>query len=216
MKDLIIIGASGFGREVAWLVERINQKASVWNLLGFVDDNPELQGKKVNGYPVLGGCESLASYPEAFAVCAIGAAKIRRRIIEKVKSMSPSQKFAKLLDPSVEKSDSVVIGEGSIICAHNILTVNIKIGAHVIVNLDCTIGHDAIIEDFVTVYPSANISGITHIGEGSELGTGMQIIQGKTVGRNSIIGAGAVVVKDIPENCVAVGSPAKPIKANEQ
>ncbi len=215
MKDLIIIGASGFGREVAWLVERINQKSPVWNLLGFVDDNPELHGKDVNGYPVLGGCEALASYPESYAVCAVGSAKIRRKIIDKVKSLSPSQKFATLVDPTVETSALVKIGEGSIICAHNILTVNIEIGNHVIVNLDCTIGHDAIIEDFVTVYPSANISGITHIGEGSELGTGMQIIQGKTVGRNSIIGAGAVVVKDIPENCVAVGAPAKPIKANE-
>ncbi len=215
MKDLIIIGASGFGREVAWLVERINQKTPVWNMVGFVDDNPELHGIDVNGYPVLGGCEALASYPESYAVCAVGSAKIRKKIIDKVKSIMPSQKFATLIDPTVEISTLVKIGEGSIICAHNILTVNIKIGAHVIVNLDCTIGHDAVIEDFVTVYPSANISGITHIGEGSELGTGMQIIQGKTVGCNTIIGAGAVVVKDIPENCVAVGSPAKPIKAND-
>ena len=215
MKELIILGASGFGREVAWLVERINQKSLVWNLLGFVDDNPELHGKDVNGYPVLGGCEALASYPESYAVCAVGSAKIRRKIIDKVKCLLPTQKFATLIDPTVETSALVRIGDGSIICAHNILTVNIEIGAHVIINLDCTIGHDAVIEDFVTVYPSANISGNTHIGEGSELGTGMQIIQGKTIGYNSIIGAGAVVIKDIPENCVAVGAPAKTIKVNE-
>ena len=78
--------------------------------------------------------------------------------------------------------------------------------------MDCTIGHDAVLEPFVTVYPSANISGMTRIGYGAELGTGMQIIQGKQIGANSIIGAGAVVVKDIPANCTAVGSPAKPIK----
>ncbi len=215
MKDLIIIGASGFAREVAWLVERINMSSPTWNLLGFVENDPELLGKIVNGYPVLGRDEELATHPDAYTVCAVGAAKVRRRIIDKVKSLSPSQKYATLIDPSVEKSALVKIGEGSIICAHCLLTVNIEIGSHVIINLDCTVGHDAIIEDFVTVYPSANISGITRIGEGSELGTGMQIIQGKTVGRNSIIGAGAVVVKDIPENCVAVGAPAKPIKANE-
>ena len=112
-------------------------------------------------------------------------------------------------------SDSVIIGEGSIVCAHTIITVNITIGKHVIVNLDCTIGHDAVLNDFVTVYPGVNISGNTDIGYASELGTGMQIIQGKKIGERSIVGAGAVVIRDIPEKCTAVGSPAKPIKLFE-
>ena len=109
-------------------------------------------------------------------------------------------------------SKRIEIGEGSIICAGNILTVDIQIGKHVIINLDCTVGHDAVLHDFVTLYPSVNVSGITDIGECVELGTGMQIIQGKKVGAGSIVGAGAVVVKDIPDKCVAVGSPAKAIK----
>ena len=90
--------------------------------------------------------------------------------------------------------------------------MNISIGCHVIINLDCTIGHDAIINDFATLYPSVNVSGITNIGHAAELGTGMQIIQGKKIGNYSIIGAGAVVVRDIPDKCTAVGSPARPIK----
>ena len=68
------------------------------------------------------------------------------------------------------------------------------------------------LHDFVTIYPSVNVSGNVTISECVELGTGMQIIQGKTIGTESIIGAGAVVVRDIPQKCVAVGSPAKPIK----
>ncbi len=71
---LIIIGAGGLGREVAWLVERINHQSPTWNLLGFVDDNPNLHHTIVNGHPVLGGCETLAAYPDAYAVCAVGAA----------------------------------------------------------------------------------------------------------------------------------------------
>ena len=216
MKDLIIIGASGFGREVAWLVERINNVAPVWNLLGFADDNDAVHHTVVNGYPVLGGCDCLTQYPNAYVVCAVGAAKIRKRIIDKVKAISPATKFATLIDPSVEMSKLVSIGEGSIICAHTIITVNIAIGEHVILNLDCTVGHDAVLQDFVTVYPSVNISGNTNIGKYAELGTGMQIIQGKTIGDHSIVGAGAVVVKDIPANCTAVGSPAKPIKFFDQ
>ena len=212
MKDLIIIGASGFGREVAWLVERINSKEPTWNLLGFIDDNDDIQGQKINGYAVLGKSEDVSKYTGAYFVCAIGASKTREKVINQVKGINPDIKFGTVIDPSVEMSNLVTVGEGTIICAHTIITVNVEIGSHVIINLDCTVGHDAVIQDFVTLYPSVNVSGITNIGYCSELGTGMQIIQGKTVGNYSIVGAGAVVVKDIPDKCTAVGSPAKPIK----
>ena len=212
MQDLIIIGASGFGREVAWLTERINMKTSTWNLLGFVDDNPEIQGKEINGYPVLGMTNEIYLMPDALYICAVGSSRIREKIINRMKEVKPDIRFATLIDPSVEMSSFVKIGEGTIICAHTIITVNIEIGDHVIINLDCTVGHDAILHDYVTLYPSVNVSGMTEIGRCSELGTGMQIIQTKKVGDYSIIGAGAVVVKDIPDKCTAVGSPAKPIK----
>lgn len=212
MKDLIIFGASGFGREVAWLVERINDIAPTWNLLGFMDDADDIQGTSVNGYKVLGKTADVSKYSDAYFVCAVGTSRTREKIINNLKSINPNIKFGTVIDPSVEKSDLVSIGEGSIMCAHSIITVNISIGKHVIINLDCTVGHDAVLGDFVTLYPSVNVSGITRIGHAVELGTGMQIIQGKTIGDYSIIGAGAVVVKDIPEKCTAVGSPAKPIK----
>ena len=214
MDNLIIIGAGGLGREVAWLVERINHQSPTWNLLGFVDDNPNLHHTIVNGHPVLGGCETLAAYPDAYAVCAVGAPKVRRRIIERIKTISPSRKYATLIDPTVEKSDTVTIGEGCIVCAHCILTVNIRIGDHVIVNLDCKIGHDAVVDDFATVHPSVNISGDVHVGEGAELGTGTRIIQRTAIGRNAVVGIGSVVVNDIPGDCVAVGCPARVVKFN--
>lgn len=215
MEDLIIIGASGFGREVAWAVERQNKVAPTWNLLGFLDDNDELQGKDVNGYRVLGKTVDVSRYPDSYYVCAVGVSRTREKIVNSVLKINPSIKFGTVIDPTAEMSERVKIGEGTIICAHTIITVNIDIGSHVIINLDCTIGHDAILQDFVTLYPSANVSGITHIGHCAELGTGMQIIQGKSIGDYSIIGAGAVVVKDIPPRCTAVGSPAKPIKFME-
>lgn len=212
MKDLIIVGASGFGREVAWAAERQNKVSPTWNLLGFMDDSDELRGTVINGYPVLGKTEDCVNYPEAHYVCAIGSSSVREKVIASLKAANPAIRFGTVIDPSVEMSDYVSVGEGSIICAHTIITVNIRIGSHVIINLDCTIGHDAILKDFVTLYPSVNISGITEIGRATELGTGTQIIQGKTVGDHSIIGAGSVIVKDIPGHCTAVGIPAKPIK----
>lgn len=210
MNDLIIFGASGFGREVAWLVERINKVTPTWNLLGFIDDDDSIQGNIINGYRVLGKSDDILDYPNAFFVCAVGSSKVREKIINKLIGINPNLMFGTLIDPSVERSDLVNIGEGTIICAHTIITVNISIGKHVIINLDCTIGHDAVLENYVTLYPSVNVSGNTHLGHAVELGTGMQIIQGKKIGDYTIIGAGAVVVKDIPDNCVAVGCPAIP------
>ena len=216
MKDLIIFGASGFGREVAWAVERLNKVTPTWNLLGFMDDADDIQGTEINGYKVLGKTADVSNYPDAYYVVAVGASRTREKIVSNMKTVNPSIKFGTVIDPSVEMSERVTIGEGTIICAHTIITVNIEIGSHVIINLDCTVGHDAVLQDFVTLYPSVNVSGITNIGHAVELGTGMQIIQGKTVGDYSIVGAGAVVVKDIPAKCTAVGSPAKPIKFFEE
>jgi len=209
MKDLIIFGASGFGREVAWLVERINQTNPTWNLLGFMDDDDSIQDREINGYKVLGKKEDVTKYRDAYFVCAVGASRTREKIVNRLKEIDPDIKFGTLIDPSVEISKLVRIGEGTIVCAHTIITVNISIGNHVIINLDCTIGHDAVLKDFVTLYPSVNVSGNTVIGHGTELGTGMQIIQGKTIGDYCIVGAGAVAVKDITESGTYVGVPVR-------
>ena len=214
MRKLFIIGAGGFGREVAWLIERINSREMTWELQGFIDDAVEKHGRQEGRYPVLGGCDLLAQYDEPWVVCAIGASAVRKKVIEKVVEHAPIR-FATLVDPSVLYDSSVCVGEGSIICAGTILTVDIAIGRHVIINLDCTIGHDAEIEDFVTMYPSVNVSGCAAIEECVELGTGMQIIQGKRVGSNTVVGAGAVVTKNLPCGCTAVGAPAKPVKFRE-
>lgn len=212
MKELYIIGAGGLGRDVAWLVERINAVTPTWNLKGFIDDNITIHGTLQDEYLVIGDCDYLRSVSqEAWVVCAVGSAKARKKIIKKLEKCK-NIKFATLIDPSVLCSNRVSIGEGSVICAGTILTVNISIGSHVIISVDCTIGHDDVIQDFVTIYPSVNISGNVAVGECAELGTGMQIIQGKNIGKESIVGAGSVVVRDIPEKCTAVGSPAKPIK----
>lgn len=212
MKDLIIFGASGFGREVAWTVERINAHTPTWNLIGFMDDSDEIQGMNINGYKVLGKMCDIGKYSDAYFVVAVGNSKLRERIVDSMEKMNPNVKFGTIIDTDVEISNLVTIGEGTIICARSSITVNISIGTHVIINLGCTVGHDAVLQNFVTLYPSVNVSGMTNIGHAVELGTGLQIIQGKSVGDYSIIGAGAVVVKDIPAKCTAVGSPAKPIR----
>ncbi|RUR38710.1 acetyltransferase [Clostridium perfringens] len=209
MKNIVIVGAGGFGREVAWMIEDINEEKKIWNLLGFIDEDKSKHGETLNGYKVLGGFEYLQDKKDIYYVCAIGNASIRKKIVqEKCRGLIS----AKLIHPSVIISKYTEIGDGCIICAGSILTVNLSLGNHVIVNLDCTIGHDVKINDFVTVYPSVNISGNCIIGECSEIGTGTQIIQGKKVGERTIIGAGSVVVKNIYGDCTVVGVPAKKLE----
>lgn len=212
MKDIVIVGAGGFGREVAWLIEDINKINESWNLIGFVDDNEALLGTSINGYEVLGNVEWLCRQ-NFHVVCAIGDPKIKKMTIERLENSE--NHYPVLVHPSVICSDKVKIGEGSIICAGNIITVNIEIGSHVIINLDCTIGHDAIIGNYSTILPSVNVSGYVKVNECVSLGTCCAVIQGISIGTNTIIGAGAIVVKDIPSNCTAVGSPAKPIKFHD-
>ncbi len=212
MKDLIIVGAGGFGREVRWLVERINEVSPQWNLLGFLDSNYNVLSKNLDKVNVIGTIEDVNKFPDAYVVCCVANTDIRRKLAEKVSN----NRFATLIDPSAIISPMVEIGEGSVICAGAVITVDIKIGRHNIIDVNSTVGHDAVLEDFVTLYPSVNVSGNTLIKSGVELGTGTQVLQGLTVGENAIVGAGAVVIRDLPSDCTAVGVPAKVIKVNEK
>ncbi|MCI6693180.1 MAG: acetyltransferase [Clostridium sp.] len=212
MKDLIIIGAGGLGREVAWLIDEINEINMKWNLLGYIDDDKDKIGKYLNGYPVLGGFEYLENKKDIYYVCAIANSKIKKEIIEK-RCRKYNIKPATLIHPSVIMSRKYnEIGEGCIICINSSITVNTKLKNHITINPGCTIGHDITIDNYTTIYPGVNISGNCDIGECVEIGTGSQIIQGKSIGSNSIVGAGSVVIKDIEKNSTAVGVPAKVIK----
>jgi sugar O-acyltransferase (sialic acid O-acetyltransferase NeuD family) len=211
MNDILIIGAGGFGREVEMLVYQINKIKPQWNFIGYLDDSiPE--GVKVGNSQVIGSTEAIENFENTYFVIAIANAKIKRKILGKVPN---KVKPARLLHPSIICGERVQIGEGSIICAGNIITEDIIIGSHVILNLSCTVGHDTIIMDYCSFMPSVNISGEVKIEEGVFVGTGAKIINQVEIGRYSIIGAGAVVSKTIPSNCTAVGIPAKPIKFHD-
>ena len=102
-----------------------------------------------------------------------------------------------------------IAGLVQLLCAVQRLDVS---GDHCLIGAACTVGHDAVLEKYVTLYPGVNVSGNTHLREQCEMGTGSQIIQGLSVGERTIVGAGATVVRDLPPDCTAVGVPARPIK----
>lgn len=206
-KDLIIVGFSGFGKEVFWLASRLGLKVR-----GFLDDNPAVSGWSFGGAAVLGGVMQWQEHEDCDFVIAIGNPRIRKKVLEKMSSVG-SPTFATLIDPAaVLMPEHVSVGSGSVICAGTICTVDVSIGAHVIINLNCTVGHEIRIDDFATIAPMVAISGNVHIGTCAEIGTGAAIRQGLTVNSGAMVGMGSVLTKSVAENTVVFGSPAKSIK----
>ena len=208
MKDLVIVGTGGVGKETALIVEDINEISQEWNLLGFIDDNKELIGKEINGYKVLGDREFLNNFDkEVYVVIAIADYCIKEELVKYL--TNKNIQYATLIHPSVKINRTISIGKGCIIYQNVIMTVNINIGNHVIISPKCGIGHDSLIEDYVTVLWNVNISGAERIRQGVTLGSGCTIIQGLEIGRGSFVGAGAVVIRDIDESKTAVGVPTR-------
>lgn len=207
---VVLVGAGGAGRELAsnlaldpdWFVE------------GFVDDTKKV-GEIVNGLPVLGGLDWLQTYKGNVAMCIVGNPQVKRRLLREM------FKNSDLCFPIIKNKDSIYsdyieFGEGCIVAQpYNYITVNIKIGNFVWINTRSDIGHDTTIGSFTTIYTRVNIGGDIHIGEDCVIGTGVTIKPGITIGNNVTIGGGAVVVKNVPDDVVIVGNPAKVIKTKD-
>lgn len=206
-KNIYILGAGGFGREVLSLLTDLGRENKVQ---GFLEENCERKGELINGKPVydLSILNDLDK-DKIRLVCAIGT-PLRERIIEKTKEMGFI--FETIIHPSVILSKWVEVGEGCIICAGNILTNQIMILDHVILNLGCIIGHDVNIGSYTTISPGVSVSGHVSIGNSCFLGVGAIISNNLSIGNSAFVGAGSLVSKDIPDNVLAMGMPARPLK----
>ena len=210
MKTILIYGAGGFAREVAWLAEEVGL-----TVIAFVDDSPERIGATINDIRVISLEAAQSEFLDVPMVIGVGAPNTRRTLA--AKAHERGFQFTSIIHPRVEMSRWISWDEGTVITAGNILTTNIRLGTHVHINLDCTIGHDCILEDFVTLAPGVHVSGWVHIQRGVYIGTGAVIINGEAgqpivIGEDAVIGAGAVVTKSIPAGVTAVGVPARPLE----
>ncbi len=215
MKKIAIIGSGGFGREVQMLIEQINIEENQYEFIGFYDDGFE-KGTLINDFPILGGIKDINDVDYKLSiVSAIGEPSLKEKLLNLVSNKNIN--YPILIHPNVQIGNNkyVKIGEGSIITAGVIITVNINIGKHVILNLSCTVGHDTNIGDYSSFMPSVNISGEVEIHKAVYVGTGAKIINQLEIGEYTIVGAGAVVAKTLPAKCTAVGIPAKAIKFHE-
>ena len=207
MNDIVIVGSGGFAKEVAFLIEEINKINPAWNLLGYIDNRVgDVNGK----YSVVGDDEWLKNYDKPiYVVIAIGSSAIISKVSKDLKSNN-LLKFPNIIHPNVVLDrDSVVFGEGNIICAGNILTKDIELGSFNILNLNCTVGHDSLIGSNNIFNPNVNISGGVNIGENCFFGTSSTILQYINIVDNVVVGASGLVLSDICEPGVYVGVPVK-------
>lgn len=206
---LLIFGAGGFGREVAWLAQQCWGEHA---RLVFCVDQPHYVSAPVNDIPVrllqdfAGDVNGGLAY-----VIAVGDPEQRARIAGIHDSMGVPA--ATLVHPRVEASRWIEIGPGTILCAGVIASTNIFIGAHVHINLDCTIGHDVVIDDYTTLSPGVHLSGNVTIGKRVFIGTGATIINGSptsplSIGDGAVIAAGACVTKPVEPGALVAGVPA--------
>lgn len=209
--DLIIYGAGGAGRELAFSLSLESDENKRWRLVGFVDDDKSLWGKLINGVP-LHGFEWLREYGGSLAVTTVGNPQRKRELIKSLKQFKDIS-YPLIIGPNSIVSDVVEFGEGCIVSlSFNWISPNVKLGDFVFVNCSTRIGHDVSIGDYTTVFSDIDISGGAQIGADCVIGSGVRINPSVKIGDGSIIGAGSVVAKDIPANVIAAGVPARVIK----
>lgn len=212
MKELIIIGAGGFGREMLWFIDALNHPVAEWKVLGFVDDTPEKQGSRVEGFPVLGPIESLRDMDKkVYVTCPIGSSKGRKTIAEKLSGLKNIE-FASLVSQDATFARNLVVGEGCIVYPGVTITSNVKLGKHCVVNLGATLSHDVELQDFATISPGVTLCGNVMVGAGCELGAATTIIEKIVLAPGVKTGAGAVVVQSIDTPGLYVGVPAKLVR----
>ena len=215
MKSVVIIGGGGFGREVLDIFDACNRVKPEYDVLGFiVQKEYGSPGTIINDKPILGDFDWLeAHHDEVYVTCSVAAPHHRRRLIQQ--AADRDCRFCNIIHPAAILTRWVTMGDGVIITAGCILTNRIHVGNHVHVNLDCTIGHDAVLEDFATLAPGVHISGNVSLGQGCYVGSGANIIEKKKLGEWSVVGAGSVIVADVPANATVVGVPGRVIETRE-
>lgn len=209
---VVVIGASGFGRECLDVLEAMVAAGSDLQVLGVIDDavsdtnRERLVAREV---PFIGTrADWLATEPDPVSyVMGIGSPAVRRRLVGELDAVGLLPFTA--VHPSATFGAGTTLADGAVVCAGAVISNNVRLGAHVHVNPNATIGHDADLREFVSINPAAVISGEVVVGAETLIGAAATVLQNLTVGERVVVGAGSVVTKNVPSDVVVKGVPGR-------
>ena len=213
MKKIAIVGAGGFAREVAWLINDINRVSPEFEFLGYLVADISHPADHDSKDHILGDFSWLEGNRTVQALAfGIGNPERKSKVVAEVESSFPNLEWPALVHPTVQfDHGSCNLERGVVLCAGTIGTVNLTFKEFCMVNLLCTIGHESRIGRCAVVNPTVNLSGGVIVGDDALIGTGAQVLQYVTIGAGATVGAGAVVTKDVEPGSTVVGIPAKPL-----
>lgn len=210
VRRALVLGAGGHGR----VVHDIVLQARPYEVVGFLDNNPEIHGRRVDGLPVLGGIDDLSQIARDFevegVVIAIGDNGVRRGLARHVENAGIELLSA--IHPSATLARNATIGRNVVIAAGVVVCAHCQIGDSVILNTGCIIDHQTMIGEGSHICPGVRIAGRVKVEPGTFVGIGATVIPKVTLGCESIVGAGAVVIEDVPSLATVVGVPARQVK----
>ena len=210
---MLIVGARGFAKEVLEIFAQLNQTE---NICFYDDVNFHTEPGFYQHFKILTKRSQVEAYfkeDNRFTI-GIGNPTIRRKIYHDF--IAIGGKFESTISPLAHIGHyGNIIGDGCNIMTGAVITNDVKIGKGCLINLNCTIGHDTMIDDFVELSPAVNISGNCKIGSQCNIGTGAILLPKVKLGANVTVGAGAVVTKDVAEGMTVIGVPAKPTAGSQ-
>lgn len=210
---MVIVGAGGHAQVVADILQLAASSGQRVEPIGYVDDNPALAGAEFLGLPVLGGAQALEHANFDTLVIAIGSNATRRKLYERYAARG--YRFTTAIHPSAVIARSARIGAGSVICAGAILGPGSCVGVNSIINTGSTADHHNQIGDHAHIAPGVHLGGDVIIEEGVFIGIGATVMPQRRVGRWSTVGAGGLVLRDLPAHVTAVGLPARIIREED-
>lgn len=217
MKKIVLIGAGGFGREVASIIEVLNSIEPTYELLGFLDDGKQYhKGVSINGYPWLGDHNWILSHKDDVVCnCAIGNPKVKKRIQEELSEKGVQFETIIAYGGFGYIGPQTEIGAGCVLYGGVTISVNCKIGDGVVMNQMVNIGHDVSIGDYTTIMPFTGISGDCTIGTAVAIGGHAFVIPKRKIGDEATIAAGSIVFSNVKAGTTVLGNPAKRMRALE-
>jgi sugar O-acyltransferase (sialic acid O-acetyltransferase NeuD family) len=209
---LIVIGSSGHAKVVLDVAERGGSYA----VAGLLDDF-QSPGTTSFGYSVLGAIDALPELRSASRVdavfVAIGDNWLRHQVVARIQGLAPELPFAKLIHPSAQVARGVAIGQGAVVMAGAVVNSEARIGEFCIVNTQAVAEHDCVLGDYSSLAPGAILGGGVELGPFAAVCLGAKVIHRRRIGRNAVLGAGAVALEDVPDDTVAYGVPARVIRS---